>query len=687
MRCRLTIVPVLATCLLMGGSLEAAVIKGRVVDSAGEPVAGAEIRIWRRARPMGGAGRVNEPVLFDDKQTLLADDAGRFQTPDLFDTTTPVRIVALAQSMLAERSGWLLPSNDVTEVDDIVLARLRSIVGQVVDSQGAPIAEATVFNGDGHQRVETKTGSTGKFFLEDVPENALFLFAQKPGYRLTGILLDAEKAAELRMDLSDEPIEPLKSRDPVLAAEERVALARRLLNPYLEAVRQQGNDTDKYYALYELSTIDPAAAANSLERVGFKDLARKENCRLNVMLNWMKAARNWEDLRAFIESSENGPQAASMLIDGGTYNLPQIDPDRSREWLNEGLVRARALPATARFRLLAIAAEGFWRIGDRERATMLAREADSTVKEVPRESVSDSALARLARALAPVDLPAAIGWLDQVKNDLEFCQEGAFVAWVLARIDASKAAEVWNHIHDRAAKDRALMERRDLYAPEFCFRLGRLDPDRAKRIAAAVESPLWRVQALAAVAHAVGGETAKGLLREAVADPKLQEIVIQPNPYGVPRTAATALAAILPVAERIDPLPARELLWQALSLRPPQPSAGLLDDEWLRADVSLAQMIARYEPAIARRLLERAVERLPQLTSRAENAQKPMPVVVATAFVEPNWAIEVLDRLPEPPDVSWQRHPKNQARLFLVRMLGSQGSEYWRRAGFWEPEE
>lgn len=688
MRCLLTVSQVITACLLIGGSLEAAVIKGRVVDTAGRPIARAKLGIWRKGLPVNGV-RPNEPVFFDENETLLADDAGRFETPDTLDARLPVRVVARAERTLAGRSGWVLPSNDVNEVDDIVLVGLRSIVGQVVDSQGAAIAGATVFNSDGHERVDAKSGNTGKFLIDGVPDNAFFLFAEKSGYRLTGVVLDAQKTVELQMTRSNEPIEPLKSRDPVLAPEERIALGHRLLDPYLEAVSRQGNDTDKYYALHELSMIDPPAALEWLDRIGFANQAQKENCRAIIVLNWMeyRDTSGWEGIRAVLDSSKDDGWAARNLIVGAQYKI--LDHDRRREWLDQGLARGRAVQnAAGKVVLLAWAAEGFWRLGDRERAATLAREAEAEADNLSRDlPTPESLVTRLVRATAPIDLPRALQRLDQVKGDLQFSQEGAFVALMLAPIDAVKAEEVWRHIGDRRAKDRGFMKGRDIHAADFCFRVAQTDPDRAERMAAAVESPFWRVQARAAVARAVGGQTAKRLLRDAVADTRLPEIVLEPSPYVVPQTAATALAAVLPVAEGVDSVAARELLWRVFSLRPPQPTVSLFDDEWLRADVALAQMITRYEPAIARRLLERAVERLPQLASQAENAQKPMPVVVATAFADPDWAIEVLDHLPEPPDVSWQRHPKNQARLFVVRMLGWQGSEYWRRAGFWEPQE
>lgn len=124
-----------AACLLLPALSEAAILQGRVVDSTGRPVAGAEIRVWRNPPIPGGP---YESVSFDGSETIIADAEGRFTTPDVLQLRVRVRMTAQATTMLAGRSGWIVPQQDITEVEDIVLPRLRAIVGQVVDRQGAP---------------------------------------------------------------------------------------------------------------------------------------------------------------------------------------------------------------------------------------------------------------------------------------------------------------------------------------------------------------------------------------------------------------------------------------------------------------------------------------------------------------------------------------------------------------------
>ena len=126
MRRRLMIAGALTACWLAAGSLGAAVIKGRVVDSEGRPVAGAEIRVWRKTRAVGRVVvRPSELVSFDGKESLVADDAGRFQTPDVFNATMRVRLTAQAARMLAGRSGWFLPQHQAR----LFLVRMLGLQG------------------------------------------------------------------------------------------------------------------------------------------------------------------------------------------------------------------------------------------------------------------------------------------------------------------------------------------------------------------------------------------------------------------------------------------------------------------------------------------------------------------------------------------------------------------------------
>ncbi|HEV7224437.1 MAG TPA: carboxypeptidase-like regulatory domain-containing protein, partial [Pirellulales bacterium] len=124
------------SCVLLSAhSLAAATIEGRVVDSAGEPVAGAEVRIRERfARPNQVSTIRNAE--FDGGEVLRTDAEGRFVSPEMADSGSfSTMIVADAEGLLAGRSGWLKIAKDVAAVQapDITLRRLRIVTGRILD--------------------------------------------------------------------------------------------------------------------------------------------------------------------------------------------------------------------------------------------------------------------------------------------------------------------------------------------------------------------------------------------------------------------------------------------------------------------------------------------------------------------------------------------------------------------------
>lgn len=679
-----------------------AALKGRVVDTGGQPVAGAKIRVWRKIRAPGALPR-NEPVLFEKEETLEVDDAGRFTTPDVFDNTAPLRLVAEAEGLLAGRSGWLIPQDGVTEIEEIVLPRLRSFIGQVIDIQGAPIEGATVSNRDGHRTVETKTGRTGKFLLEGVPADGQFLFVQKPSYCLTGVVIGGEKPVELRLSRSDEPTNPLMAQPSVLTVAQRALLAHRALDPYLDALATGGSYGEKLFALRALAMSDPMAAITLLNKVGF-DATRMESARYEAFRDWMRgrAAEDWDkifllakawasdDWAATWPGASAGAKregidplwprdwAASWLAYGATIYMPMTDERRTRQWLDEATALTRAgIRANTKVECLAIVSEGFSGLGDRQRAAAIAREAEAAANELPADQrQSDHVCCNLARAFAPIDLPAALTWLDQAKDDWQFVSHGVWIAVHLARTDAMKAEEVWNHLGDWRVHGHKDVGWRDKSAPDVCFRLAQRDLEVARRVAATVNETLLKLQTQAAIARALGGDTGQKLLREAIGDPEFRRTQ---DERGSQLNASTRLAWFLPLFEEVDPVLGRDVLWEALSLRPLRPTVELLDDEALLCDAALAQMIARYEPAIARALLGPAVRSLPHM----DFFQAPQ-VVGAAGYVDPRWAVELLDQLAEPSSAS-RREPKNNARLRAAHVIGLADAEYWQEAGFWEP--
>lgn len=129
------------SCLLFSAhSLDAATIEGCAVDSAGNPIAGAEVRIWQKLLGGPNGGSADRPADFDGDDVLHTEVEGRFVSPDVLVGEAFARIGAEAEGMLAGRNGWIEIRKDAqAKAPDNTLKGLRIVMGQVLDRRGEPV--------------------------------------------------------------------------------------------------------------------------------------------------------------------------------------------------------------------------------------------------------------------------------------------------------------------------------------------------------------------------------------------------------------------------------------------------------------------------------------------------------------------------------------------------------------------
>ncbi|MGH7138269.1 MAG: carboxypeptidase regulatory-like domain-containing protein, partial [Pirellulales bacterium] len=504
---------IVASGLLAMGSAGAAVLTGRVVDSAGKPVAGAEVRIWQKLPDDRGPGVSDKQVKFDGDDVLLTDAEGTFTSPDVLVGDTFARIVAEAKGTLAERSAWIeIPPAAKVVAPKIVLKRLRAVIGQVHDRKGQPISGAVVFNsGDAHERVETKTGRNGKFFLDGVPAGTVFLFAEKAGYRFTGMHLPAGKSeAAFTLVTFDETVEPLSSLPPLLSADEETALAREVLKQWLKEVRPLASDEQKFFLLSALSSIDPLEALQGVDALGirqpgFREISRDGFLEIAAARSGELAADKLEDA---IESGKQPFRIASQYANAARHLANRQRP-RQLEWLEAALTYVPLVDNEAlRTETLALIADTLFLIGERGRGEAILAEAEELAKTLPETSRSRRAYGLLALAAEHVDAERAVEWLGKMETDRDYPRYGAELAIRLLPERPELAEEVWN----RSQAVNVLPELNDLvplpwrprvYLPDFCHRLALIDRPRAERVAAVADTAALRVRGQGAIALAV----------------------------------------------------------------------------------------------------------------------------------------------------------------------------------------
>ena len=95
------------------------------------------------------------------------------------------------------------PNDDGTvRLPDLVLRKLRTVTGRVVDAAGKGLSDVVVSQaGDGPARTETRSADDGSFQLRGVPEGFALVFGSSPGYWFRGVRAPVAEG-ELRIELA-----------------------------------------------------------------------------------------------------------------------------------------------------------------------------------------------------------------------------------------------------------------------------------------------------------------------------------------------------------------------------------------------------------------------------------------------------------------------------------------------------
>jgi hypothetical protein len=670
------------------------------------------VRIWQKVA--GANGRVvDQPAEFDGGEVLKTDAEGRLVSPDVLMGGAYVRIVAEADGMLAGRSGWVEIGKDArTKAPEVALKRLRIVTGKVLDRGGQPVDGVTVFNsGDGHERVETTSKGGGKFRLASVPEGGVFLFAEKVGYRFTGVRMPAnETQTTLLMTAIEEPAEPMATLPPLLSPDEEYALARQVLDPWLERLAQADTPLESVGAFTPLIQINALEAFNRLDWWADSYHLDRQNrgiVRHAVILSLIAHhdGAAWDEVRAKIDSGDNEYHKASELI-LATHEMGDGHQALRLEWLEAALPHARKVEdSVRRVRALASAADRLFQLGEDARARQILAEAEAIAEPFFAAPDAQYASVLLALAAAHDDTDRAIDWLDKSGGYLRM--HGGRVAAALLPDRPERAVEVWNRI---AAANRENQSRTtqglEYRAPaDFCYRLALVDRSLAEQIAADADEAVVRFREKGAVISALAetqpAEASR--LLEALVREELPLLPVEES-RRLPFESAPAIAAwLLPVAERVAPDLCRELFWRSLSLRLPRPRQDDLNDQFESTDFQLAKLLARYDRDKARTLLEPSAGRLSESVALAAKATGPGPLparmaawtarastsglFLAAVHVDPRWAKSLVDTVGDSPSLVAEA---DRMRFIFVYTLALRLPDRWNSpheyaAGFWMP--
>ncbi len=252
-------------------------LAGSITNASGLPAANVPVEVWVENLQHGPADPGETPRLrgfpglihFDSGPIRTGSD-GSFRTPPQLMTGRSYQIVVRPENDPPVSSEWLEARTDLTTVPPLRfrVEQRRMLIGLVHDRQGQPVAGARVFLPSGEP--STTTDAQGRFLLEGVLPEKTYILVQAEGFRLQGWpSVPANQPAERTLTLvrtSEPPDRPLKPLPAPIPPEESRALARRLLEPFLQATQAKGDDFPRWNSLRMLSQFDPTRALNCSRR-------------------------------------------------------------------------------------------------------------------------------------------------------------------------------------------------------------------------------------------------------------------------------------------------------------------------------------------------------------------------------------------------------------------------------------
>ncbi|MGA2060027.1 MAG: carboxypeptidase-like regulatory domain-containing protein [Thermoguttaceae bacterium] len=607
----------------------------QVADPSGKPIAGAVIRVWTmpETKPLEWPLR-GEPVLIADQKEILTGDDGKavfsisapataassWKPPSLFSLT------ATAENYLVARSGGIGTADSDHYDLTLTLRRLVNIDGRVIDQQGRPVAEATVFHtGNASSRVETKTDAQGRFHLQNLPEGTAPVFVTHPDYLFHGQLVDTSAATqEFKLLGKDQAPAPLATLPPPFSRQQELDLAKQIIVPLWETAMKSTNESEKQDLSESYAQLDPWHVFGEVE----KRLNNEEKNRFIMQTFRLLYPADPEEAMALLESLNIPEETKTLIIIRTVQEALDLSRKQKLDLLNRAIAYSRSSQDPIdRIDYLSSIASTLYVLDQVDDAKKLVEELKPLIEKLtPKENAHACAVGGAAISL--FELQAGLRIVRSVPDDFYRMRILFRIAQRLAAKDPAEAERIIDESLDdikvkaeKAFQDayqrewpelnkQSLMNYYECRTTQVCYYMAPADADRAERIALKVRNPHQRAYCLGMVAKALAAtDKAKAkklilnsyqILAEASANPQRYWLGWQSSPL---RTAG----ALLPVVEQIDPALLSECIWHAVSFRLFRPADDfMIGMEPESDDAFLAMYLSRYDRLLAAAIFPKA---------------------------------------------------------------------------------
>jgi hypothetical protein len=667
-------------------------LAGSVYFDSGQPAAAVPIEVrventHRMPNKPDVEWKVSESLIRFDTGPLRTQADGSFVTPQQLLTGSSYQIIVRPQAGPPVTSNWLKATGELTTFPPFRLKQHRKLRGLVLDRHGKPVAGARIFLPSGEP--STATDAQGWYLLEGMLPDKTYLLVKAVGFRFQGWpAIPAREPRDNKLILartSEPPDRIMAPQPPPISPEEARALARRLLEPSLQAALVKGEDRLKWACLRFASRTDPARVLELLEKHPFQDADRESSIRKIVATEFL--ATDSAAAESIIKAIPKPEYRAWAYVELAAA-LPDHEPARKRKLLELATVdvqdpAARARDAQSRRVRLGQVARAWLDLGDVDKARPLIREGFELVGVLPKAmpQFDDRFLSTAAR-IEPDRVLSLIGNLGPAERRPYYAR----IVESLAIEHPAEAERVFQLCDD---SPRTLMQVRTRIALQhrLCLRLATSDPVRARRIISGIAMP--RDQATGWALLALGlADRDKQAASTALAE-SIQVIdrlvdsakAVKPDPNGS-LVASNPAALILPVVEKVAPQRLEEVFWKALALKPNDDLAqkrGIADPRIAQAAI----VLARYDRQVADVFVTQAFSTM----SSSRGAYDPLNIR-AKACVDPHGAVTLMESLVPPGVRDLRPSPNNimyEARdellIYPIEPDDHHWQYVWRQSG------